>query len=70
MVAKTMALGGVPMGSMKAKEVEIVVAIMKAIGFTCGGSLVHAPDWRMYSNGNVADRGATVPVSAPTAPQR
>ena len=34
LVAKTMALGGVPMGSMKAKDVEMVVAIMKAIGFT------------------------------------
>ena len=35
LMAKTMALGGVPMGSMKAKLVEIVVAIMNAIGLYC-----------------------------------
>ena len=35
LVAKTMALGGVPIGSMKAKEVEMVVVSMKAMGFTC-----------------------------------
>ena len=41
LVAKTIAFGGVPMGSMKAKDVEIVVAIMKALGLTCIALTAH-----------------------------
>ena len=65
LVAKTMALGGVPMGSMKAKDVEMVVAIMKAIGFTCPLSPAPSPQPPPRSPAPPLPQAAAVTDAAP-----